>query len=379
MEEKKVNPRWYAQSLEEFYFYIGCIYDSAKRDDRFPLLWFRGLEYDYYNLSPSLFRGAKYIYNAYNTYSNNHLREDYRYQHFKARNYNNLECEEPDSIMEWLEIMQHHFSKTRLMDWSESAQTALLFALESYINPLKDRELEEKRNTASPTVWILDPAELNKRIYRAFLKKENGNRYPLIENALRSIVEGDLCSIAEHIGYEMERTLAQSEDRSIYLELINKDEHNMDGIISLSALEWIKRSFYGKEIKALERFELNPFFYLLLRYYSDGVPVKFADLPPLAVIHPYHSQRIRAQKGAFTVFPYYIPDAKTEKIRNMKIRHEPMSMENISCCQDLLYEIKITNPRRIARELLMTGERRGNLYPEMQVLSQEIENGAYYV
>lgn len=377
MKGKKINPRWYAQSLEEFYFCINCINDMACKNNSPPLLWFRGHEFEYYNLSPSLFRGTEYTYNENKTYSNNHLREEYRYQHFMARNFNNLECQEPDSIVEWLEIMQHYFSKTRMLDWSESAQIALLFALEPYINPLKDHELEEKRRTASPSVWILNPAELNKRIYNAFLEKGKDGEYPLIEKALSSIMEENLSDIAAQIGKEME----QGQHNRIYHELPHRatDEHNMDGIISLSSLEWIKKAYYGKEEKALKSFELNPFFYLLLRYYSDGLPVEFDKLPPLPIIHPYHSQRIRAQKGVFTVFPYYIPDDKTEKVRKMGIKHEPMSMENISCCQDLLYEIKITNPSRIARELIMTGERRSNLYPEMQVFTQEIENGTPYI
>lgn len=375
MEDSRINPRWYVQSLEEFYFCINCINDMANKNGHSSILWFRGHQYEDYNLSPSLFRSTQFIYNRNETYSINHLREEYRYQHFKSRNYTNLECMEPNSIIEWLEIMQHHFSKTRLMDWSESAQIALLFALEPFVNPIKeDRELEEKRRTASPTVWVLNPAELNKRIYRAFAEKEKDGRYHLIERALKSIVDDNLEGIAAEIGDELNRAFGEN---NLYHELPGKDEneHAMDGIISLSSLEWIKKAFCGKEVKALRSFELNPFFYLLLRYYSDGVPVDFEKLPPLPIIHPYHSQRIQAQKGAFTVFPFYIPDGKARKVHSMGVRHEPMSMENIKNCKDLLYEIKITNPRRIAKELLITGERRSNLYPDMQTLTQEIENG----
>lgn len=374
MEDRRINSRWYVQSLEEFYFCISCINDMAIMDGYSSILWFRGHQYEEYNLSPSLFRSAQFIYNRNETYSINHLREEYRYQHFKSRNYTNLECVEPNSIVEWLEIMQHHFSKTRLMDWSESAQIALLFALEPFVNPMRDRELEEKRRTASPTVWVLNPAELNKRIYRAFADKEEDGRYQLIEKALKSIVDKNLESIAAEIGDELNRVI--DEDK-LYHELPGKkgDEHAMDGIISLSSLEWIKKAFNGKEEKALRSFELNPFFYLLLRYYSDGVPVEFEKLPPLPIIHPYHSQRIQSQKGAFTVFPFYIPNGNTRKVHSMGVRHEPMSMENIKDCKDLLYEIRITNPRRIAKELLITGERRSNLYPDMQTLTQEIENG----
>lgn len=57
--------------------------------------------------------------------------------------------------------------------------------------------------------------------------------------------------------------------------------------------------------------EYNPFFYLCMRYYGDVLPVCINqngedNLPPLAVLHQYQRERIRSQRGTFTIFPNYI-------------------------------------------------------------------------
>jgi hypothetical protein len=171
----------------------------------------------------------------------------------------------------------------------------------------------------------------------------------------------------------------RAKDNNIYFAMKDSHESAMNGIFCLAALEGLRSSYSDRVLNAVRNFEFNPFFYLLLRYYTDGTPVEFGCLPPLAIIHPYHSQRIRAQKGAFTVFPHYIPSAEQTELKKKGINTALMAMENMSACQDLLYEIRITNPNRVARELLSSGERRGNLYPEMQVFSQDIENGEYFV
>lgn len=57
----------------------------------------------------------------------------------------------PSNYFDWLFQMQHHGVPTRLLDWTESALTALFFAVEDAKNEDKDAAL-----------WILLPTELNK-------------------------------------------------------------------------------------------------------------------------------------------------------------------------------------------------------------------------
>lgn len=130
---KETIHKFYADSLEQVMNYINEIRDNYKDKGISQTLWFRGQEYAHYNLVPNIFRDAQYKYNSLQTYSNNHLREDYRFQHFMARNYDKTDYREPHSIFEWQEVMQHFFSKTRLMDWSEFLFSALEFALEAYL------------------------------------------------------------------------------------------------------------------------------------------------------------------------------------------------------------------------------------------------------
>lgn len=354
----------YAESLSEIYQHIRSIETEIEQSDgdKNPIMWFRGNARSFYNLEPSIFRGTDYLYNKQETYSNNHLREDYRFQSFMSRNYDNVDYRMPQTVIEWQEVMQHFFTKTRLMDWSESLTVALEFALESFITPVKDLEIKEKCRVADPVIWILQPVKLNKAVYDSFVEQDEQ-----VDGLIRKALAADG---AEDLAKNVWDELVKEKDSGIYYNMGNDQDKNMNTMIGLSALEIVRNAYKGCVREVLTSYEMNPFFYLLLRYYADGVPV----LPPLAIIHPYHSQRIKIQKGVFTVFPYYIPDDQMEKIKQVKGFYPPVGMEYMPKCSPCLHRIRIVNPQKVARELMQTGARRGNLYPDMQIVSQDMEN-----
>lgn len=366
--------RRYAKSLEEIYHHTYEIHNKIKgvNESDKPMFWFRGHAIASYNLDPNIFRGADYQYNDNLTYSNNHLREEYRFQSFMARNFDNIDYKMPQYVIEWQEVMQHFFTKTRLMDWSESLTVALEFALESFIHPVKeDEEISRRRRIAEPVIWMLRPNMLNEKVYESFTSYPELVRkaIPFRENSLKKDL-GERQRLAAKIISELQK----EEENGTYYDIKTKKEQNINRIIGLSALEMEREAYKGREIEAVESFEINPFFYLLLRYYSDGVPVEMGKLPPLAVIHPYHSQRIKMQKGVFTVFPYYIPDASMKKIKEVTDKYPSFGMEYMEQCIPNLYQIRIVDPERVAKELMMTGAKRGNLYPDMQNISLDMEN-----
>lgn len=362
----------YAESLAEIYQCLHEICNEMNMPGRKrPLLWFRGHAVASYNLDPNIFRKAEYQYNRSMTYSNNHLREDYRFQSFMARNFDNIDYKMPQYVIEWQEVMQHFFTKTRLMDWSESLTVALEFALESFITPVRDREISERCQIAEPIIWILRPDMLNEQVYQCF----SGNS-ELILNAIqqeRAVFLHDMKDFHDFAMDIMEE-LKNEEESGTYYDIKAESEQNLNRIIGLSALEVERNAYKGKDMEALKNFEINPFFYLLLRYYSDGLPVNLGKLPPLAVIHPYHSQRIKLQRGVFTVFPYYIPDDKMKKVWAKTKEYPSFGMEYMEQCLPYLWKIRIVNPERVAEELMMTGAKRGNLYPDMQNVSLDMEN-----
>lgn len=372
--------RRYAESLPEIYDHIKTICGRMKKQKDRPLLWFRGQEYEHYYLEPNLFRGSKYVYSesediyneseyAYNesgTYGRNHLREAYRFQNFMSRNYDKIDVRMPQTMIEWQEVMQHYGTKTRLMDWSESLTVALGFALEAFIKPVQDLEAKEHRRTATPTLWILDPVEMNKEVYHAIAHAPIST----IEKALDIRFGLERRCLAEKI----QKELQNKEESGIYFNLPQKDEGNMNIMLSLSSLEILRKVYAGREYEALNNLEMNPFFYLLLRYFSDGIPVGQGVIPPLSIIHPYHSSRIKGQRGVFTVFPYYILNKQQEEMNRIFKKDLPIAMEYMEQCVPHLHKIQILNPENVAEELLVTGAKRGNLYPDMQSVSQDIEN-----
>lgn len=351
---------WYARSLQEYIELIECISNQSGMRRKCPL-WFRGHEQTgrYYYLEPGIYReislhNERNIVNKQGSYGTIWLKEEYRYQHFMARNYEKVSAL-PDSLVEWQEVMQHYLSKTRLMDWSESAIIALGFALEAYIDPLEDHETVYRRKNDSPVVWILNPIELNDAVYESVRSQQMVNRaLPEVQTRVRN-------EIAESL----------KNNKEIYFNLDNSVNGGVNGLISLSGLEAL-RKYQGAEIQQdVIKQRFNPFFFLLLRYYSDGIGVKVDELPPLAIIHPYHSERIHEQKGAFTVFPYYNEEPKQD------LYASPFAMENMIKTKKCLDKIVIINPWEVAEELKGIGMRKSHLYPEMDVVTNDFEHFKY--
>lgn len=325
-------------------------------------LWFRGVKHQNYNLIPTLFREKEDVEGPYSILR---LNEDYRYQHFRAK-CNQLIERTPESRIEWMEVMQHYCANTRLMDWSESAITALLFALEYFIQPGNDKGLQYNRATSTPTVWVTNPFELNSRLYDAFLKNQE-----LIEKGIEDIIPvGINKKERQNFTQKVVDDIVSGKNR--FWGVQNK--RFIQGIVCLSVLESERQAAANRIYYMIKNNELNPFFYLLLRYYNDGLPINMKALPPLAIVHPYHSPRIKAQKGVFTVSPYYL--IGKDKV-NGSDDYRPMEYQ--SDIADCLYKIRILRPNAVAKELLLIGERKSSIYPEMENYASDLEAMEYMV
>lgn len=342
--------------------YMETVAELAEMPDsqscRPPILWFRGQGNARYSLIPSLFRTEVRIQKnkKWNGYTSLHYAEDIRTQHYIAKNFHLLSTE-PSSRVEWLEVMQHHQIKTRVLDWSESSMHSLLFAVEAFLD---NRQYHEKeRQNCSPCVWVLQPQKLNKRIMMALKDSKE----------LRNELLGDL-KIEEDDRKKIEEQMAHYSNFEEFAE--TKETGHIDYIFNLSSIndELLRDRIRLKEI-LISGSVMMPYYYLLSRIYSDGHTLANRKLAPLCVVHPYHSERIRAQKGVFTVFPFYQEQSEDSVLRSLKIN--PDAMENNWLAEDCLCQIMINNPQKVALQMLKNGMNDSWLYPEMPVVSSEIE------
>lgn len=148
------------QSLDKYISEIKKI--NKKSVNKNIKLWFRGHSMnESFKLMPSLYRDP-YLSNSANN-------EIIFLNTFKARAIPYLD-KSPKAEPEWMFLMQHYRMPTRLLDWSEDAFVALLFAL-------KDHDESKGENAV---VWILNPYELNKE----YIWSNN-----LLENVIPNITD----------------------------------------------------------------------------------------------------------------------------------------------------------------------------------------------
>ena len=326
------------------------------------VLWFRAESQFDYSLIPSMFRNNPLRYCGNEQYSSWHYEEDMRTQHYHARGFHYF-GKEPSSRIEWLEVMQHHEVSTRLLDWSESCMHSLLFALEPFFS--KKSYYYNNTQDINPCVWVLDPAALNQRLFEEILKREDLQRELLREFCL------DEPSIVWIMQYAKDN-----------VDLANKKEgFHINHIINLSEIsDELHRERHHID-KVMARGEFHPLFYFLGKIFSDGYAVPAFSLPPLAVVQPYHSPRIKEQRGVFTVFPFYSFAEEKEgrlftNLNEMKI--SPVSLSFHKAAKEVLHKIILVRPQQIASEMLSAGANENWLYPELPIFANQIEGGKIY-
>lgn len=321
------------------------------------LVWFRGISNGNYHLIPSLYREKELLSHSplHPDYTMLHYAEDMRAQHYIAKNYHFYD-KLPASRVEWLEVMQHHLMKTRALDWSESSIHSLIFALEPFINREDTVEIRKKQ---VPSVWILHPQKLNNTIFSSLL----GNY------ALRS-------ELFRELKLTNRERLQVKDQLHTFKELL----HHADSLESMKQLNSVVNLSVINDEVFRDRFrlksmlchgEMQPLFYMLSRVYSDGILLRDRSLPPLAVVQSYHSERIKAQKGVFTIFPIYEEHQTDASLRKYGL--EPNGMQSHQSAFQWLDRIDLMNPEGIAQELKRNGIRDSWLYPERPVVSDEIE------
>lgn len=349
----------YVDSLGEYFDKIAQIHKEA---DHLNTLWFRAESRLPFTLTPSLFRSNQPLITDHlqEQYSNFHHAENIRMQHYNAKNYHYFE-RTPASRIEWLEVMQHHGVFTRTLDWSESSAHSLLFALESFYN--NQREID--KSVLTPCVWVLEPQKLNWELMQIL------GQDTTLQNKLLKGLNIDFAK--RYKIKQRTRTLSKLENLKKYME--QKATKHIDYLINLSAItDEVNRIGNRIGTYMADGDAFNPLFYLLSRVYSDGYLLENTKLPPLAVVQPYHSERIKAQHGIFTVSPFCrgMDEKEHASLKTLNINPNSMSFNPIA--QKYLHKIILRSPQKIAEELLSNGMCESWIYPEMPIVSGEIEH-----
>ena len=161
----------------------------------------------------------------------------------------------------------------------------------------------------------------------------------------------------------------ESQYKNVFLESQNEKDTHLNYLFNLAFFDELLIATRNNPA-AVFRTTGNPIYLLLSKYYIEGFEGdgdENIQQVPMAIIHPLHSERIRAQHGAFTIFPY--PTKQSESDLSY------MAMENLEHTKGILQKIIISDPYRIAEEMKKVGINESWLYPEAPFINNEIENG----
>lgn len=352
---------YFAESLGEYFDIISKASNNTDAE-RPEILWFRGVSRASHCLIPAIFRTSTRADGE--TYTKLHYAEDIRTQHYVAKNYHYFSSP-PSSKLEWLEVMQHHGVKTRALDWSESSVHSLLFSLEAFFD--NKRYCDEERQKWVPCVWVLKPGSLSEKIHE-MLFQDKELQEQILEEVFPSMSRFKIRKIVKLEGKFWEKT---GDIRDI------KDIEHLNYILNLSAVSnGIHRNRKRIEEELKQGKLHTPFYFFVSRIYSDGFVLKKRKLPPIPIVQPYHSERIKAQKGVFTVFPFYGEQRGENKLREMGMN--PDALENNKAASECMVKIVISNPQKVAYQLMENGMNDSWLYPELPIVANEIENHRIY-
>lgn len=347
--------------------YVECISELGERyrlnEQTPPVLWSRGHRCQDWVLKPTLLRNVPLDQKKHikGNASGRALQEEMRRQHYIARNYHFL-SKDPDTRLDWMELMQHHGVHTRLLDWSESVFHSLLFSLECFFDGSKYRKKE--RIESSPCVWVFEPIGWNRKVLKKLLKESD-----VIRSCTGALLAGTNNMRKKVILNRFEELKNVAPD---YMKM-QKASH-LEGIFNLSAIEEEIKKFRKEELEYLLKNGEYYYclFFLLNQVYLTTKTWELDQVMPLAIVESYHSERIRAQKGAFTIFPYY---KETSEMTNLeKVGIELDAMENMHNGSRFLHKILICNQDEVAFEIMNAGLNVSWLYPEMPVVANAIEN-----
>jgi hypothetical protein len=122
------------------------IEDAVKVGKTFQYNWFRGHSSQYRDLTPRVFRHDFYsdVHNSFSPETESQIIKEFK----RISPSLQINLPDDDNHLDWLILMQHFGTPTRLLDWSENILVALFFAVID--DPDNDGEL-----------WTIYPQELN--------------------------------------------------------------------------------------------------------------------------------------------------------------------------------------------------------------------------